>query len=157
VTVRVAGLHDAEAIVELINAAFVVERFFIDHDRTNLTEVLGFFKTGIFLLAVGEERTLDGCVYLEPRGERAYLGLLSIHPSRQRSGFGAKLVAAAEKHCSELGCLFIDLRIVNVREGLPTFYGKLGYRETRTSPFPADVETRVPCHFVHMSKALASC
>ena len=153
-TVRVAELQDAEAIVGLINAAFVVERFFLDRDRTNLTEVLGFFETGTFLIAVSENGALDGCVYIERRGERAYLGLLSIHPSRQRSGLGARLAAAAEKYCFDMGCRFIDLRTVNVRVELPAFYRKLGYQETGTSPFPADVETRMPCHFVHMSKPL---
>jgi GNAT superfamily N-acetyltransferase len=157
VTVRVAELQDAEALVVLINAAFVVERFFLDRDRTNLAEVLGFFKTGTFLIAIGEDGALDGCAYIERRGESAYLGLLSIHPSRQRSGFGARLVAAVEKYCFELGFRQMDLRIVNVREELHAFYRKLGYKETGTSPFPADIETRVPCHFVHMSKALAAC
>lgn len=150
--VRVAELQNAEAIVDVINAAFFVERFFIDKDRTTLAEVHGFFRTGTFLVA--EDQGLDGCIYIEQRGERGYLGLLSILPSRQRTGLGAKLVKAAEEHCSGLGCRHVDLRIVNVREELPAFYRKLGYREAGTSPFPGDVETKIPCHFVHMTKEL---
>ncbi len=154
--VRVAELPDAPAIVGVINAAFVVERFFIDRDRTTLKEVLEFFRSGTFLIALSEDMSLTGCVYLERRGERAYLGLLSIHPSRQKTGLGAGLIRAAEKYCFDQGCRHIDLRIVNVREELPAFYQKLGYRESGTSPFPADVETRIPCHFVHMSKEVES-
>ena len=44
---------------------------------------------GKFLLAEDGE-TLVGCVYVEPRGEHWYLGLLSVDPLHQRcwSGLG---------------------------------------------------------------------
>ena len=42
---------------------------------------------GQFLLA-GDNEKLTGCVYLERRGERAYLGLLAVDPERQGSGIG---------------------------------------------------------------------
>jgi len=48
----------------------------------------------------------------------------------------------------------MDLRIVNLREELPAFYRKLGYMETGTEPFPSDLDTKLPCHFVNMSKPL---
>jgi hypothetical protein len=64
------------------------------------------------------------------------------------------LVAAGEERCRELGCRMMDLLIVNVREELPAFYRRLGYDETGTEPFPADVPTRLPCHFIKMSKPL---
>jgi hypothetical protein len=48
----------------------------------------------------------------------------------------------------------MDLRIVNLREELPPFYRKLGYSDIGESPWPADVPTKLPCHFIEMSKAL---
>jgi hypothetical protein len=49
----------------------------------------------------------------------------------------------------------MDMRIVNLRQELPAYYAKLGYSETGTTPFPPDVETKLPCHFIEMTKALA--
>ena len=95
-------------------------------------------------------------MYLERRGGRAYLGLLSVDPHRQRTGLGRTLVAAAEDRARALGCAHMDLQIVNLRAELPAFYAGLGYSETGTSPFPAEVETRLPCHFVVMSKKLSA-
>jgi N-acetylglutamate synthase-like GNAT family acetyltransferase len=150
---RPAQPSDGPAITTLINLAFQVERFFIDTDRITLSEVLDHFERGEFLLAE-ENGALVGCVYLEPRGERTYLGLLSIDPSRQGSGLGSQLMTAAEERCRGKGVLFLDLLIVNLREELPAFYRKRGYQETGVAPFPTDVETKLPCHFVSMSKRL---
>jgi predicted N-acetyltransferase YhbS len=151
--VRIADLPDAAAITALINAAFEVERFFIDSDRITLSQVYALLGTGHFLL-LEEDDALAGCVYVEPRGERAYLGLLSVSPSRQRGGLGSRLVAAAEAHCLTSGHRFLDLLIVNLRQELPPYYRRLGYVETGTAPFPGDVETKLECHFVKMSKSL---
>ena len=150
---RTAGRADAPALTDLINRAFRVERFFIDADRITQPEVEERFRTGEFLV-LEDQGTLAGCLYLEPRGDRAYFGLLSIDPARQGTGLGRKLVAAAEDRSRRLGCAYLDLQIVNLREELPPFYRKLGYVETGVAPFPADVPTKLPCHFVRMSKAL---
>ncbi len=69
-------------------------------------------------------------------------------------GFGRRLIAAAEEFCRDAGCRFMDLRIVNLREELPAYYTKLGYAETGASAFPAEVQTKLPCHFIEMSKIL---
>ena len=48
----------------------------------------------------------------------------------------------------------MDILIVSLREDLPAFYEKRGYVQTGTSQFPPDVETKIPCHFINMSKPL---
>ena len=48
----------------------------------------------------------------------------------------------------------MDIVIVSLREDLPPFYQKRGYVESGTSPFPPDVPTKIPCHFINMSKPL---
>ena len=60
----------------------------------------------------------------------------------------------AEDHCKAQGAHGIDLHIVNVRTELPAYYRRFGYTETGTAPFPAHVKTKIPCHFVIMSKEL---
>jgi len=151
---RIAGSADAEALVRLINAAFLVERFFIEGDRINSETVHRMMATGQFLIAHHGD-AISACVYLEGRGDRAYLGLLSVDPSQQRNRLGSRLVAAAEDLARSSGCRDMDLRIVNLREELPEFYRRLGYSVTSTSPFSPEVITKQPCHFINMTKSLA--
>lgn len=152
--VRIADLGDAKEITLLINLAFrSAESFFIETDRIELREVLDSLGTGKFLLAE-DNGTLIGCVYVEPRGERAYLGLLSVVPSQHHSGVGSLLMAAGEDYCRGLACRFMDIKLVNLRKELPAFYQKRGYVEIGTSSFPAEVKTKVPCFFIDMTKPL---
>ena len=150
--IRKAGPADIEILVLLINAAFVVEQLAIEGDRVNHEKVQTYMQTGKFLLLDDGSATL-GCVYVEKRGERGYLGLLSVDPARQNKGLGRLLTAAAEKHLQEAGCCAVDLRVISARSELVTFYGKLGYSVTGTSPMPADAPLKVPCHFIHMAKS----
>jgi ribosomal protein S18 acetylase RimI-like enzyme len=165
VRVRFAQPDDAERITTVINSAFRrAEDFFVEGDRVDLSSVVNFLNSGTFLLAE-REHTLLGCVYVEPHHvdfnrqsalseNRAYLGLLSVDPAHQQSGLGSMLMDAAEDYCRELGFEFMDIKVVSLREGLFGFYRKRGYVETGTSPFPAEVETRLPCHFIDLSKPL---
>jgi len=155
-TIRLATEADAQNITTLINNAFrLAESFFIDGDRITLEEVLQDLRIGEFLLAEDAQK-LIACVYLEPRGERTYLGLLSVDPNLQGSGIGSLLMTAAEDRWRERKAQYIDILTVSLREELPAFYGKRGYIKTGTSPFPSDVKTKLPVHFVHMSKRLDS-
>jgi len=152
--IRVANTDDAAAIIAVINSAFrKAEAFLIDRNRVDSDLVHSLLEKGKFLVADGEA-TLAGCVYLELRGDRAYLGLLSVHPQRQNAGLGSRLMEEAERYSAGAGCKFMDLQIVNLRRELPSFYRHRGYIETGTAPFPPEVESKVPCHFVKMSKQL---
>lgn len=151
---RIAAAKDVDSIARVINTAFRrAESFFIDRDRIDPGKVREFTQTGEFLLMEdGDE--LAGCIYIEQHGERAYAGLLAVDPSRQGKGLASQLMAEAEDHCRTAGCRFMDLRIVNLRRELPEFYRRRGYIETGTSPFTAGIETKLPCHFINMSKSL---
>lgn len=151
---RTAKPEDAEAIARLVNDAFRPERLFIDHDRTDPEKVRALLDKGKFLL-LQEGNHLLGCVYTELRGEHGYFGLLAVDPKCQKSGLGARLIAAAEQDCRAAGCRFMDLTLVNLRTELPAYYRKFGYTESGTLPFPADQHPpKVPVHLIRMSKAL---
>ena len=156
VRIRIAQREDAEKITTVINSAFrAAEEFFVEGNRVDVAEVLNFLSSGKFLLAESDH-TLLGCVYVEPREsqDRAYLGLLAVDPGRQQSGLGSMLMDAGEDYCRALGLRFMDIKVVNLREELAGFYRKRGYVETGTSAFPAEVETKLRCHFIDMSKPL---
>ena len=143
----------------VINSAFrVAEEFFCFEDRITLEEGERLFTTGTFLIAEAPtrgDRVLAGCVYVELKdGDRSYLGLLSVDPAQQQGGLGSLLMNAAEKHCHDGGSRVMDILIVNLRTELQPFYRRRGYVETGTRPFPPDVQTKAPCHFITMAKPL---
>jgi ribosomal protein S18 acetylase RimI-like enzyme len=151
--IRTAVQGDIDSLARLINSAFRVEQPFIDGDRTNPAGVRAYLEKGKFLLAEDSSGVI-GCVYVELRGNRGYLGLLGVDPAHQGAGLGRKLMDAAENYFHEARCVAIDLRIVSARAPLPSFYRHLGYLETGTAPFSPDVPAKVPCHYILMSKTI---
>jgi GNAT superfamily N-acetyltransferase len=153
ISVRTVQSGDVPALVRLINAAFIVEQFVFDGDRINAEETQAFMETGLFLIAE-DSAGFAGCVYVEVRNDRGYLGLLAVAPARQGEGLGRTLVAAAEDYFRAEGCSAVDLRIISPRTPLPTFYRHLGYAEISTAPFSPSLQAKVPGHYIIMSKAL---
>jgi GNAT superfamily N-acetyltransferase len=153
ITVREATDVDAGAIADLVNRAYLVERFFVEGDRTSPAEVRRLREKGAFLLAETEGQ-LVACVYVEGRGQRAYFGMLSVDPSRQGEGLGRRLVAEAEDRGRRQGCRVMEILVVDLREELPPLYRRLGYVEVGTQPFTETPHTKRPCHFIVMEKPL---
>src|SRR2546429_596088 len=85
ISLRFAQSVDVEPLARLINAAFIVEQPFIEGDRIDPRGVRAYLEKGKFLVAE-DSHGLAGCVYLELRGERGYLGLLGVEPRRQGTG-----------------------------------------------------------------------
>jgi len=154
VEVRDATADDAPAIAGLVNQAFLVERFFVDGDRTNAAEISRLLENGAFLLAEAGGR-LVACVYVELRGDRGYFGMLSVDPSRQGEGLGRRLVEAAEDRCRSRGCRLMEIHVVDLREELRPFYRRLGYVEVGEEPFPDHERAKRPARFIVMTKPLA--
>jgi len=153
VSVRRATATDAPALAALINDAYTVEQFFVDGQRTNAGEIANLVAAGTFLVVEQDDGTLAAAVYLQERGEGAYLGMLSVAKTAQGHGLGTRLVGCAEALAEALGCRWVDLKIVNLREELGRWYRSLGYAETGTSPYTHRAVKR-PCHFVEMRKEL---
>jgi ribosomal protein S18 acetylase RimI-like enzyme len=153
VSVRIARADDAEAVARLVNTAFLVEQFFIERDRTNPATVRSLMEKGKFLLAE-EGSALVGCIHFELHGDRGYFGMLSIEPARQGTGVGHRLVDEVEKIFREAGCKHSDLKIVDVREELHTLYSRWGYVDTGTAVYDDPTPTKIPVHFILMSKPL---
>jgi N-acetylglutamate synthase-like GNAT family acetyltransferase len=158
-TCRRARERDIPALVQLINHAYEIEAFFVSGDRTDVAEVAELYAAGDFFVLDGApDAPLVGCVYVAARPDaRAYLGLLSVEPGAQKAGVGRRLVEVAETHARGLGARFMELRVVDVREELPVWYEKLGYKmtgeEEAVPPQKVDRFTR-PIRFLCMEKTL---
>ena len=153
-SVRLANAGDTDALVSLINAAFIVEKPIIDGDRINVEKVAELFSIGKFLLLEADSG-LVSCVYIEIKeSRRGYLGLLAVDPSRQKSGLGRKMIEAAERFLKDAGCEFADLRVVNARAELQPIYERLGYSVAGIAPIPDTIRLKIPSYFTVMSKDL---
>jgi N-acetylglutamate synthase-like GNAT family acetyltransferase len=151
--VRAATASDIPEIVSLINRAFIVERFFKNADRTNAEAVEEYMRDGKFMLLRKDEDLL-ACAYVKVTGDRAYLGMLSVDPARQKSGLGARMMREAEAYARRAGCKALDIWIVNLRTELPPIYHKFGFVETGTKSTEWTEKFTQPVHFITMSKEL---
>jgi len=150
---RTATQADVGPIVDLVNRAFAVERFFRTGDRTDESQILELMRDGRFLLLIDEE-VLVACVYVKLDGDRCYIGLLSVDPGKQRSGVGARMMQEAEDLGRRAGSRFADIRMVSVRPELGVIYHKLGYVESGVESAAVIKTATLPVHFVRMSKLL---
>jgi len=154
--IRTARPSEASAVAALISLAYRVEDFFKVGDRTDETEVLALMRKSAFLVMEDDNEALMACVYVDVRGDTGYFGMLSVDPVRQGHGLGARLVQAAEEYCRDAGCRAMEIDVVNLRTELPEFYRRFGYAEAGTRPFTAGEETKLPCHYIVMTKVLAA-
>lgn len=154
--IRSAAPGDAKALAVLISLAYRVEDFFTVGDRTNKDEVAAKMKKATFVILEDDAGAMAGCVYVDVRGDSGYFGMLSVDPSRQGQGLGKCLIEAAERFCAEAGCRVMEIEVVNLRTELPPFYRAIGYSETGTRPFTPGERTKLPCHFIVMTKVLTA-
>jgi ribosomal protein S18 acetylase RimI-like enzyme len=154
-TLREATVRDIPEMIEVVNAAFEEEAFFVDRPRTHTAQLEEQLGSGHFLLAY-EGARLMASVYYEVRGERGYIGMLAVRPGHQRSGLGRAVMQAAEQSLRGLGCRIAELTVVNVRTGLPPIYRKLGYRETAIEEPHEDLRKKLtmPVKLIRMEKQL---
>ena len=150
---RPAEISDVDAIVRLVNRAFVAESPYVEGERINADGVHELWMRGKFLL--GElDGILTACVFIEPRGPRAHLGLVSVEPAQQAAGLGSQLMSAAEAHCRGLGFHEMELRFINHRSELERFYRRMGFVLTGISEASGTHRVKLPFHFVQMIKPL---
>ena len=152
--VRLATVQDVPEVVRVTNAAYRVEDFFINGDRTNADEVRErMTKANAGFLVADALTGLAASVYFEVRGDRGYFGMLSVDPAHQKRGHSKALIAAVESHCRAAGCVALDIDVVNLRLELPAYYAALGFVETGTAPFENPRAMR-PAHLITMSRPI---
>lgn len=135
-----ATLVDVPELNTLVNGAYrgdsgrqgwTTEADLIDGTRLDesiLTDLIN--RNDTVVLAYREQGVLLGCVELRHEGSKLYLGMLSVRPTTQGKGIGKKLLAAAEKHASSMGCSVITMVVISVRSELIAWYQRHGYTLT---------------------------
>jgi ribosomal protein S18 acetylase RimI-like enzyme len=149
VSLQTAKQADIPGIVAMMNAAFrgaagergwSVESEYIAGQRTNESLLREEIAGGAEYLVARDSVTsaLNGCVSLQAiTPDKWYLGSLTVPPALQNSGFGRRLLTAAEEYAAAHGARTIEMTVVHVRDTLIAWYERRGYRRTGESrPFP---------------------
>jgi N-acetylglutamate synthase-like GNAT family acetyltransferase len=155
---RLATEADVETITKLINRAFAHGHTYLLEERIQAEQVEEYMRKGHFLL-IEEEGQIVGLRYVEFLGDaRAYIGLLSVAPDKQRRGLGRRLNEASEQFCRENGCKVIEGLVLNFNEAILEKNKRLGYKAVGTvasDNFP-EYADRIPgpWHFIKIEKHL---
>jgi GNAT superfamily N-acetyltransferase len=144
-----AQAPDIPLLVRLVNGAYrgtdgmkgwTDESHLLEGARTDAGGILELMNDdhSVILKYIDPEERVAGCVYLQKRGDRLYLGLLSVLPELQGTGLGKELLGAADDHARENHCLHIYITVISARHELVAWYERHGYRRTgETEPFHA--------------------
>ncbi|MBJ6141989.1 GNAT family N-acetyltransferase [Hymenobacter sp. BT559] len=171
-TILPATLADAPALTALINQAYrgpaspqawTTEMHLLEGPRISEIHVRDMVATmGInqaALLKCVQADQLLGCVYLEPKAPRLYLGTLAVAPAAQAQGVGRQLLAHAEAYARQQGCTTIKITVLSARPELLAWYERHGYVRTgQHEPFPdttAFGQPRQPLTLLELTKSVA--
>ena len=161
--ILIADEKDIFSLVALMDSAYRGENskqgwtseadLFIGNKRTDETTVANLIqKPGVaFLKYLNEEGKLEGCVLLNKKNNRIYLGMFSVAPTSQGKGIGKKLLTAADDYAREHDCTSIYMTVISVREELIAWYERNGYKKTgKVLPFPVDERFGIPAQPLEM-------
>ncbi|HVJ06244.1 MAG TPA: GNAT family N-acetyltransferase [Candidatus Saccharimonadales bacterium] len=152
---REATLEDIPEMLEVVNAAFQEEAFFVNRPRTYRAQLEEHFRSGQFLLAHRGSQLLASA-YCEIRGARGYIGMLAVRPGHQREGLGRAMMYAVEQILRSHGCSVAEISVVSVRTALPPIYRRLGYAEVGVEEPHEDLRKKLtmPVQLIKMEKEL---
>lgn len=144
-----ATLEDVKALNVLVNSAYrgdssrqgwTTEADLLDGirvDEERLEEIIQ--KPGAMILKYTDEKNkIIGCVHLEKKDSKLYLGMLTVSPLEQGRGIGKKIINEAEEVARKLSCSSIYMTVITERTELIAWYERHGYINTGVKkPFPA--------------------
>ena len=139
-TISRAGLKDCPALNKLINSAYrgaysrqgwTTEADLLDGTRTDekgIEEIIN--KHGSVILKFVEDGKILGCVRLDKKDRKLYLGMLTVEPTLQNKGIGKILLKASEDEARNQNCNSIFMTVISVRNELIGWYKRYGYYDT---------------------------
>lgn len=145
-------------IVRVVNAAYRVEDFFINGDRTTAGEVATRLATprSAFLVLEAAPGRLSAAVHVAVRDGRCWFGMLSVDPTEQGRGHARTLLAAIDAWAREHGCTEEEIEVVDLRTELPGFYAQFGFTAVGERPFPDPHKLKRPAKLMVMTRQVPS-
>ncbi len=132
ITIRPATVDDLDALVSMINAAYLVSEGHVFHRSTRIGrrtnhDDLSRRVDGLRIAVI--DSRIAACVHIETLGEYAHFGLLATSVTDQGRGLASMLIAHAEAAAIEAGHAVMRIEVVREGGNIP-FYERRGYRVT---------------------------
>jgi ribosomal protein S18 acetylase RimI-like enzyme len=136
-----ANRADILALNYLINSAYrgetskkgwTTEADLLDGSRIDESTLGGYFDDPRIIILKNTENDgqITGCVYLEVRKPKLYVGMFSVSPELQDKGIGRALLLAAEDYARELNCHTLTMTVISTRHELISWYQRRGFKAT---------------------------
>lgn len=151
-----ATLTDAAELNTLVNSAYrgdsskkgwTTEADLLDGSRIDVETLEEYLKNpDVSILKYTEEDgIIKGCIYLEDKGDKLYLGMLCISPVLQAGGLGRMLLHEAEAFAQSKNIAVITMTVISTRAELIDWYKRRGYAVTgEVLPFHTEVKFGIP-------------
>jgi len=118
-----AQLH-RDQVISLWQAVFGYEA---DHNAPLLViDKKLEFGDGLFFVALDDQAVI-GTVMAGYDGHRGWIYSIAVSPNYRKQRIGSTLLAFAERKLSEIGCMKINLQIMEGNEAVENFYLANGY------------------------------
>ena len=126
-------------------------------DANMLVQIINKQNAAI-LKFCNDDGAFTGCVYLEKKKNKMFVGMLTVSPTEQTKGIGKKLLSASEDYAQKQNCTSMQMTVISVRTELIHWYERRGYYKTgETIPFTSDTKfaiTKQPLEFLVMEKVI---
>lgn len=168
--IELATIQDIPDLVALLNSAYrgevskkgwTTEADLLEGEKR--TDEATLYKLihspgAIFLKYIDENSRVEGCVFLQKKENKLYLGMLSVDPHIQAKGIGKQMMNAAYDYAKEQNCRVLFIKVISIRHELVAWYERLGFKKTgETEPFPSDNRFGIPTQpleFIIMEKSI---
>jgi len=160
---NICTIKDIPELAALINSAYrgeqsrlgwTTEAHIIKGEkRTDIENLAKLIQTNgsVFLKVLSKDGNIKGCVFLQKKETRIYLGMLSVNPAMQAKGTGRQLLEYAEIYARENCATSIYMTVISVRHELIEWYERRGYKKTgEKQPFPAEDSFGIPTQPLEM-------
>lgn len=153
-TFRVAQEADAEAIAQIVNAAYrpqegaggwTHEAHLVRGDRTTPEQMRELIRSSSVIVGQSANSTVCSAHIALDHGA-AHIGMLAVLPSLQGAGVGKAMLGHAERYATEvLGAPEIVLFVLRDRPELIAFYIRRGYEQAgEFQPYPTGLGVGTP-------------
>jgi ribosomal protein S18 acetylase RimI-like enzyme len=83
-------------------------------------------KDGLFFVAA-DAKEIVGTIMAGYDGHRGWLYSVAVHPNKRLGGLGTLLVRHAEKALADVGCMKVNLQLLDTNHATAAFYHSVGY------------------------------
>jgi GNAT superfamily N-acetyltransferase len=114
-------------------------------DKEMLTEQINNKNGTILKYTDDHTQKITGAIYQELKGNKLYVGMLTVSPLAQGKGVGRSLLECAEEYGRQHGCNVLTGTVIGGRSELIDWYLRYGFKYTgNKEPFPTDGKVGIP-------------